>query len=104
MGQALPFSQDEELETEMQLMCLAMAGGAQGLREVRMAGTEGLGGSGIAGPGILRTTLGPNKEGPPRLRSPSVLGVPPHHGPTQIMAGAGGGAVLLPRRGLIIYL
>ena len=81
-----------------------MAGGAQGLREVRMAGTEGLGGSGIAGPGLLRATLGPTKEGPPRLRFPSVLGRPPHHGPPQIMAGAGGGEVLLPRRGLIIYL
>lgn len=61
-----------------------MTGGAQGLRKVRMVGTEGLGGSGITGPGVLRATLGPTKE------EPSVLRVPPHHGPPQITAGAGG--------------
>lgn len=55
-----------------------------------MVGTEGLGGSGITGPGVLRATLGPTKEGPPTLRFPSVLRVPPHHGPPQITAGAGG--------------
>lgn len=43
MGQALSSSQDEELETEMQLMCLAMAGGAQGLREVRWQELKDLG-------------------------------------------------------------
>lgn len=42
-----------------------------------------------AGPGVLRATLGLAKEGSPRLRFPSVLGVPPTPQVSTDTAGGG---------------
>ena len=87
---------------ELQFKCLAVAGGSQGLRRVRMAGAEGVDGGGrgvsrlgTAGPGVLRATLGLAKEGSPRLTFPSVLGVPPT--PQLSTDIAGGGQYSRPR-------
>lgn len=61
----------------------------------------GVSGSGIAGPELLRATLG---RGAPRLRFPSVLGMPPTPQASTDNGRGGGEAGLPPKRGLIIYL